>query len=92
MDETSKPYDVLNLARYYKYIKNDDDMYMIYVIKAKIFCCMDVYNIIITDSQYEEADVKCIEAFEKACKIVLTDLSITTIENMIYCRKLLKNQ
>jgi hypothetical protein len=30
-----RPYDILNLARYYKYILNKSDKYMEYVMKAK---------------------------------------------------------
>lgn len=85
-----RPYDVLNLARYYKYILNDHDNYMKYVMKAKELGCMDAYSVItwnlITQNKLREA----IEYIETDV-IHLHMLPITTIENMIHCGTLLED-
>lgn len=89
-----RPYDVLNLARYYKYILNNFDKYMEYVIVAKELGCMDSYSVItwniITQNKPKEA-VEYIENDVMFNNLILTDLPITTIENMIYCGELLED-
>jgi len=46
MDNNLRPYDILNLARYFKYIKNDNEKYEKYVMKSKELGCIDSYNVI----------------------------------------------
>jgi len=89
-----KPYNILNLARYYKYILNNDDKYIEYVMKAKDLGCMDSYSVItwniITQNKLREA-VEYIENDEKTIGLDLKNLPITTIENMVYCGELLND-
>lgn len=95
VESNPRPYDVLNLARYYKYILNDVDKYMKYVLVSKELGCMDSYSVItwnIINQNKPKDAVDYIENDVNSLGLILTNLPITTIENMIYCGELLGDE
>ena len=94
-DETHpRPYDVLNLARYYKYIMHNDEKYMKYVLKAKELKCMDAYSVItwnMMEQQKWRETINYIENDVNEIGLNEYELPITTLANLALCGKMLED-
>lgn len=94
MNNESRPYDLLNLARYYKYVKKNNDEYNKYAFKAKNLGCMSAYDSLTHDMKENKKYQQAIDFIEEevANGVNPNDFNLGALVNIINCSEVLGNE